>query len=178
LFWAHLHPAIIHFVVGLGFVVLIRDILSLRKDPEAGTDSPDPVLEGWGGLVLLGVGTGWIALAHDTLVQNRGIPIPFGQIHEKMGVFFLALSTLRILGGTQPPTFRRRRFWIGMDLALMILLLGTSLMGEWLVFHEGLGLDRPLLQSAFRAQPISVSRSSRLSSPTDIRTKPSSMPIP
>jgi hypothetical protein len=99
------------------------------------------VLEGWGGLVLLGVGTGWIALAHDIFVQNGGVSIPLGQVHGKMGVFFLILASLRILGGADPPTRRLRKFWIGIDLSLLLLLFGTALLGERLVFHQGLGLS-------------------------------------
>ncbi|MEC4682306.1 MAG: hypothetical protein VST70_01300, partial [Nitrospirota bacterium] len=82
-----------------------------------------------------------IALVHDTLVQNGGASIPLGQIHGKMGVFFLFLASLRILGGGNPATLRLRRLWIGVDLALLLLLFGTALLGERLVFHQGLGLS-------------------------------------
>lgn len=142
-FWSHLHPALIHFVIGLGSFVLAWDVWRLQN---ASASEPETlpfglVLEVWGGLLLLGVGTGWIALVHDTLVQNGGASIPLGQIHGKMGVFFLFLASLRILGGGNPATLRLRRLWIGVDLALLLLLFGTALLGERLVFHQGLGLS-------------------------------------
>jgi len=148
-FWSHLHPAIIHFVVGLVVVVLLWDIRRLRKISSGELVDPAflAILEGGVLLALLGVGTGWIALAHDTIVQHGGIPLPLGQVHGKMGVSLLALTTFRALGGASPGTVRLRRLWMGVDLALLLLLSGTALLGEWLVFHEGMGLDELIYQS-------------------------------
>ena len=142
--WSHLHPALIHFVVGLGLLVILWDIRRLLRSPESrgGDDLTfGGVLEGWLGLVLLGVATGWIALAHDRVLQNGGQEIFLGSLHGKMGVFFLGLSTARVLGGASPRRPGLRRFWAGFDIALMLLLLGTALLGERLVFHLGLGLS-------------------------------------
>lgn len=141
--WSNLHPALIHFVVGLGLLVILWDIRRLVASPESGGDdfTFGGVLEGWLGLVLLGVATGWIALAHDRVLQNGGHEIFLGSLHGKMGVFFLGLSTARVLGGTSPRRPGLRRFWAGFDIALMLLLLGTALLGERLVFHLGLGLS-------------------------------------
>ncbi len=141
--WSHIHPALIHFVIGLGLLVILWDIRRLVRSPESREDGLPfgGVLEGWLGLVLLGVATGWIALAHDTVLQNGGREIFLGSLHGKMGVFFLGLSTARVLGGSSPRTLRLRRFWAGFDIGLMLLLLGTALLGERLVFHLGLGVS-------------------------------------
>ena len=145
--WSNLHPALIHFVVGLGLLVILWDIRRLVASPESGPDSGRDdftfggVLEGWLGLVLLGVATGWIALAHDRVLQNGGHEIFLGSLHGKMGVVFLGLSTARVLGEVSPRRPGLRKFWAGFDIALLLLLLGTALLGERLVFHLGLGLS-------------------------------------
>ncbi len=140
--WSHLHPALIHFVVGLGTILLIWDIRRLRH----ATGSYDEgrafglAAEGWLGILLLGVGTGWIALANDMLLQHGGAALYMGNVHGKLGILVLGLATARILGGDAPRTHRLRRFWTGLDIGLLLLLLGTALLGEWLVFRMGMGL--------------------------------------
>ncbi|MCL4486244.1 MAG: hypothetical protein M1537_07975 [Nitrospirae bacterium] len=141
--WSHIHPALIHFVVGLGIIVFLWDLVRLSHPPGAREDDGPfgLALEGVLGIVLLGVATGWIALAHDTVLQNGGREIFLGSLHGKMGVFFLGLSTARVLGGPAPRSLRLRKFWAGIDIGLILLLLGTALLGERLVFHLGLGLS-------------------------------------
>lgn len=147
MFWSHLHPIVVHFVVGLGCVALVRDILQLRAGKGGFPVSWETgILEGVVVLVLLGVGTGWIALVHDRILQHGGAPFPLGRIHGMTGVLFLGLATIRALGGPLPGNIRTRQVWIGLDLALLFTLLGIALLGEFLVFHEGLGLDDLSLQ--------------------------------
>ncbi len=140
--WSHLHPALIHFVVGIGMVLLIWDInrLHLSSGSSGGKGAFERVLEGWLGLLLLGVGTGWIALANDTLLQHGGAEIYLGSVHGKMGLLVLGLATARVFGGATPRSRRLRQFWTGLDIGLLLLLSGTALLGEWLVFRLGLGV--------------------------------------
>ncbi len=141
--WSHLHPALVHFVVGLGTILLLWDIKRLRFPYEpARCDRPFALIsEGWIGLVLLGVGTGWLALATDALLQHGGAEIYLGSVHGKMGILVLGLATARVLGGPAPKPPGLRRFWTGFDIGLLLLLSGTALLGEWLVFRMGLGVS-------------------------------------
>ena len=142
--WSHFHPALIHVVVGLGFLVLLWDLWRLLRPATAAAQLEDlfeKVLEGWMVLVLLGVATGWLALTHDEIMQHGGRPIGPGEIHGRLGLLILILATVRVLWTPAPRSQRIRQVLAGLDLSLVGLLLGTALLGEWLVFHLGLGLS-------------------------------------
>lgn len=140
--WSHLHPALIHLVVGLGTALLVWDLSQLKKE---GGGSFKGVrtnfMEGWLALILLAVGTGWIALTNDRILQFAGKPFGPGEIHGNMGVAVLGLATIRTLGMAAPDSPGFRRLLAGIDGILLGLLLGTALLGEWLVFDKGLGLS-------------------------------------
>ncbi len=139
--WSHLHPALIHFTVGLGLLYLLWDLAQLTGR-SSGTLPGERLLgEGAVGLFLVGVATGWIALANDRILQNGGHEIFLGTIHGGMGVMLLAGTTGRVLSGFRPRKARMRQILAGLDLGLFILLLGTALLGERLVFVQGAGLS-------------------------------------
>ena len=154
--WSHLHPALIHFVLGFSALILILDMARLARPagtpllPDPPEESPPPAsgrLEGLVFVLIVGVGSGWVALAHDRIIQNGGRPLPPGGLHEGMGLSLLALATLRTLGEGWATGERRRSLLTGIDLALLILLGSTAFMGEFLVFHKGMGLDSLPLHS-------------------------------
>ncbi len=138
--WSHLHPALIHFTVGFGLIYLLWDFGKLTGKFESTLPGERFFGEGIVGLVLVGVGTGWIALANDRILQNAGHEISLGSIHGGMGLLLLAGITGRVLAGLRPDKLRLRHLFAGLDLGLFLLLLGTALLGERLVFLQGVGL--------------------------------------
>ncbi len=138
--WSHLHPALIHFAVGLGLLYFLWDLAQLAGKSSETLPGERYLGEGVVGLFLVGVATGWIALANDRILQNAGHDIYLGTIHGGMGLMLLAGTTGRVLSGFRPQKARMRHILAGLDLGLFLLLLGTALLGERLVFIQGAGL--------------------------------------
>ena len=138
--WSHLHPALIHFAVGLGLLYFLWDLGQLAGKSSETLPGERYLGEGVIGLFLVGVATGWIALANDRILQNAGHDIYLGTIHGGMGLMLLAGTTGRVLSGFRPQKARMRHILAGLDLGLFLLLLGTALLGERLVFIQGAGL--------------------------------------
>ena len=139
--WSHLHPALIHFAVGFGLLYLLWDLAKLTGKSSGTLPGERHWGEGVVGLFLVGVATGWIALANDRILQNGGPEIFLGTIHGGMGLLLLAGTTGRVLSGFRPQKPRMRHILAGLDLGLFLLLLGTALLGERLVFIQGAGLS-------------------------------------
>ncbi|MGC8529921.1 MAG: hypothetical protein ACP5OP_06975 [Leptospirillia bacterium] len=139
--WSHLHPALIHFAAGFGLLYLLWDLAQLTGKSWGTLPGERHLGEGAVGLFLVGVGTGWIALANDRILQNGGHEIFLGTIHGGMGLALLAGTTGRVLSGFCPQKGRMRHILAGVDLGLFLLLLGTTLLGERLVFIQGAGLS-------------------------------------
>ena len=139
--WSHLHPAVIHFAVGVGLLYFLWDLSQLTKKSSETLPGERYLGEGVVALFLVGVATGWIALANDRILQNAGHDIYLGTIHGGMGLMLLAGTTGRVLSGFHPQKARMRHILAGLDLGLFLLLLGTALLGERLVFLQGAGLS-------------------------------------
>ena len=139
--WSHLHPAVIHFAVGVGLLYFLWDLSQLTKKSSEALPGERFFGEVAVGLFLVGVATGWIALANDRILQNAGHDIYLGTIHGGMGLMLLAGTTGRVLSGFHPQKARMRHILAGLDLGLFLLLLGTALLGERLVFLQGAGLS-------------------------------------
>lgn len=142
--WSHIHPALIHFTVGLALLALLRDMKNLsgeathRERPLPGESFFGEIVVA---LLLVGVASGWVALAGDSIHQNGGAEIPLGSLHGGMGLLLLAGATGRVLTKEGPEGSRTRKILLGLDLGLLILLLGTVFLGERLVFLQGLGVS-------------------------------------
>ncbi|MGC8500588.1 MAG: hypothetical protein ACP5OS_05335 [Leptospirillia bacterium] len=142
--WSHIHPALIHFTVGVGLLALLWD---MKRLVESSTHraSPLPVESFFGeilvALFLVGVASGWVALTGDSIHQNGGATISLGSLHGGMGLLLLAGATGRVLTNDSPERIRTRKILLGLDLGLFILLLGTAFLGERLVFLQGLGVS-------------------------------------
>ena len=139
--WSHIHPALIHVTLGFGLFYLLWDLGRLTG--KVAIDLPGERFfgEGMVGLFLVGVVTGWIALANDRILQNGGHEIFLGTIHGEMGLILLTGATGRALSGLYPVRIRVRHILVGLDLGLFLLLLGTAILGERLVFLQGVGVS-------------------------------------
>ena len=131
----------IHFAVGLGLLYFFWDLAQLAGKSSETLPGERYLGEGVVALFLVGVATGWIALANDRILQNAGHDIYLGTIHGGMGLMLLAGTTGRVLSGFHPQKARMRHILAGLDLGLFLLLLGTALLGERLVFLQGAGLS-------------------------------------
>ena len=139
--WSHLHPALIHFTVGFGLFYFLWDLGQLSGKRPLSLPGERFFGEGIVGLFLVGVASGWVALANDQILQNGGHRIFLGTIHGGMGLLLLAGATGRALSGFRPQRKGVRHFLVGLDLGLLLLLLGTAILGERLVFLQGMGLS-------------------------------------
>lgn len=129
---SHLHPVVVHFSLGFTLLWLLKERLPLRGRGESWAE--EGIKEAVFIFCLLGIGTGWLALAWDWARQFSGQFFWPGAIHETLGIcavgilgwhFFLVQ---RENSENRPPRTH---------LILLVLFLSLGFTGEWLVFGYG-----------------------------------------
>jgi|UniRef100_A0A7C3LR25 uncharacterized membrane protein len=129
---SHLHPVVVHFALGFTLLWLLKEQLPLKG--RGGSLAEEGIKEAVFLSCLLGIGTGWLALAWDWARQFSGQFFWPGAIHETLGIcavgilgwhFFLAR---REKGENRFPRTH---------LILLVLFLSLGFTGEWLVFGYG-----------------------------------------
>ncbi len=135
---AHLHPIVVHFTVALGVLWTFRQFYS--KAGRAGERvTRDALLELLLVAAIVAISTGWLALAWDKAHQFPGTRFISGWVHETLALVFAGGLWFRFRRASDG-TCRHRWLYDG---CLLILLLGTAMTGENLVFHWGAGTVHP-----------------------------------
>ncbi len=180
---AHLHPILVHFTLTLGVVWCLADLIFLRISNKIqgapAWRNPRRALEGIVILFMVTIATGWISLAFKEQQGGPGSVFAPGREHGDLALLALGLLLLRSVlaarqdGQTVPET---QKGW-GMVLSLLALIsiLMTAILGERLVFYDGVTRNRT-------DQPPSVSllshgRGLRSDRP-DLQDRPTSARIP
>ncbi|MHB8422936.1 MAG: hypothetical protein ACYC9S_05720 [Leptospirales bacterium] len=132
---AHLHPILVHFALGWGLFWVVRDLWMSSKD----CPGPAPLFLQEGALIggILGIASGWLALAWDQTKEFRGIFFWPGAIHEGLAILAVGLIGTRILGDRWFSIPQTRPFRLGMGGTLLLFFFLTGITGEWLVFGWG-----------------------------------------
>lgn len=129
---SHLHPVVVHFALGFSLLWLLKERLTEKVADECSTEGG--IRETVFVACLLGIGTGWLALAWDWSRQFSGHFFWPGAIHETLGILAVAGLGWRFFL-VRPETRERRLRRAHMILLLLFLSLGVT--GEWLVFGYG-----------------------------------------
>ena len=129
---SHLHPVVVHFALGFTLLWLLKEQLPLERRGESRAE--EGIKEAVFISCLLGIGTGWLALAWDWARQFSGQFFWPGAIHETLGI--LAVGVLgwhffRLRRETPENRLPRTTFF------LLVLFLSLGFTGEWLVFGYG-----------------------------------------
>lgn len=137
---AHLHPIFVHFTVALGILWTVRQLYSDARRV-GDRETSDLLLELFLIAAIVAISTGWLALAWDKAHQFPKTAFEPGWIHETLALVLAGGLWFRFrwASGT---TFRRRWLYDG---CLLVLLLGTAMTGENLVFHWEAGTVHPAL---------------------------------
>ena len=133
---AHLHPMLVHFSLGWGLLWVVRDLI--RSTGKNGPETDTPFM-GEGTLIagILGIATGWMALAWDDTREFRGWLFWPGAVHEGLALSAITLLGIRVLGTKRVPVSGKQWLHLGVGGMLLIIFLLTGLTGEWLVFGWG-----------------------------------------
>ncbi len=140
---AHLHPILVHFALGWSLFWVVRDLLRTTRQPDAPIEHfflPESVLV----TGILGIATGWLALAWDDTREFRGHPFWPGAIHEALALLAVGLLGALILKARWFWGLEKRGIHLLMAGILLTILLLTGMTGEWLVFGWG-ATGRPIL---------------------------------
>ena len=134
---AHLHPILVHFALGWSLFWVIRDLWLANKSKECSVLSAPFLLEGTLISGILGIASGWLALAWDQTKEFRGIFFWPGAVHEGLAILAVSLIGFRILGNRWFSAQNSSLLRLGMGGTLLFFFLLTGLTGEWLVFGWG-----------------------------------------